>query len=1319
MALGLCSTVSSCTDRTWPTFEECLNPATSKCVPSPRGNAVGTYKSTCDICGGDFWCARNENEMWPTFNFQDPARDPNLISLDNIYNREVTRISIVGHGSMGADGITSSNKAKISLNTNDLGRPHDMKGNGIDGKWQCGDCFETKKIEVDSSGFISHYNYHGSNSGANALKVLPDPDFAWCLSKITLRVCARPGPATIDSITHHQSSETINELNPNGGSQVKLIGKNLGPIITSITFGPEGEGFNVEPSTDCAAPSSDYTSIVCTVPKGIGSNHTWKVGANKVRVSAPSSSTTSYKSLSLPTLSPATDITTGGDMSISLSSSDASPYPTELLSGSTDLQAQALVRVASPTILRVTSLTVSGTTVTVTHDTVADTPDAGVLTATTVFSLTNLGYANIETTKLHATNRRVTGTPTDTVFTFEQGSADRLADGTYTMKTGYKGVVAFWPTDVSKYHMKEVLPSININTFEIQSEQMNNDGMAIFGVKLQIHMLVTGTIGTLGESTTGWSTYSYKSPSLTGNGARTDEITESGGGNSFIFSVDAMNLGSTSSELGAPGHAKLCKSSDQTTPGNGVCKIVEPTSWSHNGASFSRGSTEWVANDFPGTLQLWVGIQSTLMLTIVQAPPSFLDDDNKAEIRVKKCQTNGMELETPTTRDTMTLKVFNVGDGSGTSLENSLFVFLEIDSASPTKLYGCTSDGKNYDGVSGCTASANAPASLTGAAGWKKGTCADDSSAPPQKYCEIIVYVPEGQGTNIPVYVSYGSANSGTIGFGGYELPSVDELKLTNSNGEMLSGQPELNKCIAAGAIDATGGVLYVSGNNFGKASPTFEFCVFDPVICEGKDPEECCTTSLRWREHPVLSSPTPSHEALSLTIAPGLGKNHLLRVKVGGQYSEPAAVCFKPPTLVSVTEVPSVLLTGAAPGGTNAGSPGKLVLAGLHFGNPTSIGWDDTMKPSTREQYVMLYRDGEDLLADGKTNKYNAYRVHVFVDESISLGTLTSWTNSQIEFQIPAGEGADHAVAVEIAKQKSTEKDAALNFNYDVPTITNVAPPFGPTDGTTLITINGTNFGTQDAIVTIHYYFETQTFVRIFDASQGHQHDHVHIMNIAMPAGQGKKNVEVTVTISGQTSERFTIVPPSTPVKIVGYPGTITLTGPYLPPLVTSMSPSSGPTSGCDRFEDASVWRKRFNEDTSGSTKRECKKYAEVTFIGSSFGLGGTKGDAQVEMRTVGGKWDALDVDCVLPNCEIIATDVDGNMLTHTHEEIKIRAPRGLGAERQLRLRVGGQLLPGNEQDYSFKRPKDMVFNPIPIDALGTQGLEVTADDGFGEEAR
>ena len=63
--------------------------------------------------------------------------------------------------------------------------------------------------------------------------------------------------------------------------------------------------------------------------------------------------------------------------------------------------------------------------------------------------------------------------------------------------------------------------------------------MAILGVKVQLHMIVTGPQGTLGSSTSPWSTYTYAAPALAGTGARTDVDAD----NTYTFSVDGINFG--------------------------------------------------------------------------------------------------------------------------------------------------------------------------------------------------------------------------------------------------------------------------------------------------------------------------------------------------------------------------------------------------------------------------------------------------------------------------------------------------------------------------------------------------------------------------------------------------------------------------------------------------------------------------------------------------------------------------------------------------------------------------------------------------------
>eukprot|EP00946_MAST-07B_sp_MAST-7B-sp1_P001358 g1358.t1 len=315
----------------------------------------------------------------------------------------------------------------------------------------------------------------------------------------------------------------------------------------------------------------------------------------------------------------------------------------------------------------------------------------------------------------------------------------------------------------------------------------------------------------------------------------------------------------------------------------------------------------------------------------------------------------------------------------------------------------------------------------------------------------------------------------------------------------------------------------------------------------------------------------------------------------------------------------------------------------------------------------------------------------------------ITSWNDTTIITSINPGQGVNHVVQVESAGERSESVDNA-RFSYAPPEITDVNPKFGPTDGSVPVTIEGRNFGTPSAEITVTYRYGSESFKRAFDASLGHIHNHFNISKFPMPAGQGGEAVMLIVSVSGQSSAEFRIVPPTTPVSVIGYPDAVSLTGAYLPPILDSIKPNSGPTSGCNVFESIQLWRQRNREGNAGP--RLCMEKTQITMKGSSFGLSGSKGDAQIELRSL----DDASVWYVIANA------TDGNIIEHTHTRIVFNAPQGLGANRRLRLRVGGQILPNNDVAYNFLGPSSLDFSPRPIDARGAGELEIRAQDGFGE---
>ncbi len=135
------------------------------------------------------------------------------------------------------------------------------------------------------------------------------------------------------------------------------------------------------------------------------------------------------------------------------------------------------------------------------------------------------------------------------------------------------------------------------------------------------------------------------------------------------------------------------------------------------------------------------------------------------------------------------------------------------------------------------------------------------------------------------------------------------------------------------------------------------------------------------------------------------------------------------------------------------------------------------------------------------------------------------SWNQTNIQFNLPAGQGLNQAVYVSVNGQDS----GSLNFNYSPPGITSIVPASGPTAGATSIVINGTNFGTSGtatlggAACTGLIVGQTQ-------------------ITCTIPPGQGT-NVPLVYSVGGQTATSTSFS--------------------YSAPLVTGILPGSGPASG------------------------------------------------------------------------------------------------------------------------------------------------------------
>ena len=162
-------------------------------------HSSGNRWDECSLCSGDFYCNRNEN--LPTFSFQDPLR--NNVS-DPIKNRVVTKMQVRAFGSMGAEGINDKNYANVFMNTpinmNGAGAIGKMMGRGNKYNWRCGDCFESSVYEISSDAEAEEKGYlyadpdNLDSTGFNNITIFPNVDTSWCVHKVQVDICARPGP---------------------------------------------------------------------------------------------------------------------------------------------------------------------------------------------------------------------------------------------------------------------------------------------------------------------------------------------------------------------------------------------------------------------------------------------------------------------------------------------------------------------------------------------------------------------------------------------------------------------------------------------------------------------------------------------------------------------------------------------------------------------------------------------------------------------------------------------------------------------------------------------------------------------------------------------------------------------------------------------------------------------------------------------------------------------------------------------------------------------------------------------------------------------
>lgn len=381
-------------------------------------------------------------------------------------------------------------------------------------------------------------------------------------------------------------------------------------------------------------------------------------------------------------------------------------------------------------------------------------------------------------------------------------------------------------------------------------------------------------------------------------------------------------------------------------------------------------------------------------------------------------------------------------------------------------------------------------------------------------HTRILCTLPAGQGTNQAVTVSAGGVSSNTL-LVDYDAP------------EILSITPA-----SAGTSGST--LITINGKNFGLSG----------------------TVSIGGQNAPVTSGGY-SHNTITCTLPEGQGANLPVVVTSAGRASNSAAFSYDPPAITGISPA-----TGPTAGGT------LITLTGSNFGtSPVVLFNGESITPETSSHIELVFQlpagEGNNLpvavsaggqISSATSFSYGAPALTgisaaayptaggtpltltgsnfglnpvVKVGSSIAPLAPTGSSHTQIVCTLPAGQGIGKSVTVTVAEMESN----ALNLDYGAPVITGITTASAATAGGTSITIHGNNFGLTNRSVMIGGQMITQ----LSSAS------HTQII-CTLPAGQGS-NVPVRVSVDGRLSEASGFA--------------------YQPPVLSSLTPSSGPTSG------------------------------------------------------------------------------------------------------------------------------------------------------------
>jgi len=261
--------------------------------------------------------------------------------------------------------------------------------------------------------------------------------------------------------------------------------------------------------------------------------------------------------------------------------------------------------------------------------------------------------------------------------------------------------------------------------------------------------------------------------------------------------------------------------------------------------------------------------------------------------------------------------------------------------------------------------------------------------------------------------------------------------------------------------------LVIIEGKQFGPADP---------------NPIDYATYGINGNDYQATNcSVTVDHVEIMCTTAAGAGAGLKWIVYIDGQASGVPTTNYAPPSVETISGA------GASESGASTNGGELVVISGQNFGPSDSV---------VKELYNTTYLDG---VTYGPTGQ-----------EYAAQGCVVDG-HSQVTCETAPGVGEFLVWRMQIRGQSSP----LYSFTrYAPPHIETVSPLTFPTNGGTVITIEGTNFGLADPAATVMVKFDDQTLEIIEPLPNDRG-----IVSFHTPAGQGaNKTLYLEVTAHDQT---------------------------------------------------------------------------------------------------------------------------------------------------------------------------------------------------------